>query len=151
MIDQALTIETDGVLLPKSRKGVELGYGAIPRHFSLYDYNQFVWDCNITHEMQRSLLYYAARFNWENRKACRASLLRMANDLKVGRKYLAQALQDLERYGWVTVTRGYKGLKLVTPMIGFEVPGKNWREPIAKQKQLLNDNGVDDEYPDVFF
>lgn len=55
----------DDVLLPKSRKGVELGSGEIPRHFSLYDYNQYVWDCNMTKEMYRSLSYYAARFNWK--------------------------------------------------------------------------------------
>lgn len=151
MLDQFVQEELDEELLPKSRKGVALGSGPIPRNFSLYDYNQLIWDCNITYEMQRSLAYYAARFNWENRKPCKASLERMGNDLKINRKYLRQPLRDLQRYGWVKVQKGKNGIYLVTPLIGIEVPGENWRHPNAKQKQLLSDNGIEEEFPYVSF
>ena len=138
-------IEEARELLPKSRKGIELGSGEIPRHFGLYDYNMFVYDCQMTPEMQRSLLYYASRFNWENRKPCTASLQRMSNDLKVGRKYLKQPLEDLQAYGWVTFTRGRKNTYLVTPRIGREVPGELWRDPEHKRSQLLYDNGLSED------
>ena len=151
MLDQFMQADLEEELLPKSRKGVVLGSGPIPRHFSLYDYNQLIWDCNITYEMQRSLAYYAARFNWETRKPCKASLARMGNDLKVSRKYLSPPLKDLQKYGWVKVQKGKNGLYLVTPLIGHEVPGESWRHPDVKKKQLLIDNGIEEEFPDVSF
>lgn len=143
MIELISTTENDVVLLPKSR-AVDLGSGEMPREMNLWDYNYLVYDSLITSEMQRSLLYYASRFNWETRSPCFVSLQRMANDLKVGRKYLKKHLLELERFGWVKVAeeRGDNNVFVITPMIGYEVPGENWKEPKAKIKQLKRDNGL---------
>lgn len=135
------------VLLPKSRT-VSLGAGEIPGNMNLWDYNYYVYDCLMTSGMVRSLIYYASRFNWDNREPCFVSLQRMANDLKVGRKYLKQHLLDLEECGWVKVEgdRGDKNVFLVTPMIGYEVPAARWKEPKAKKQQLDRDNSSTSSY-----
>ena len=151
MKNESSNYDHDDFLVPKSRKGVELGSGEIPSHFGLYDYNQYIWDCNITKEMYRSLSYYAARFNWENRSPCIASMQRMANDIKLNRKYLKKPLEDLQKYGWVKVQKGKKNVYYVTPLIGREVPGEKWKEPEHKKTQLLRDNGIDEEYPEISF
>jgi hypothetical protein len=147
-----LNAETQGTesLLPKSRT-VPLGYGEIPPDMNLWDFNYYVYDCLIPYTMQRSLLYYASRFNWETREPCYVSFQRMANDLKVGRKYLKEPLMKLEQYGWVRVEedRGDNNVFIVTPLIGHEVPEEKWKERTAKKKQLTRDNSKSSRYKRV--
>lgn len=125
---------------PKSRI-VPLGTGQIPASMALHDYNYFVYDCLLPKEMKRVLLYYATRFNWKSHSGTWVSLSRAANDLGVGRKYIALALWQLRDLGWLEVEAlETHSTYFVTILIGEEVKNLKWREPRAKLKQL------EDEY-----
>lgn len=127
-------------LLPKSRKA-PLGSGKLPPEFGLTDFLYLMYDCHLTKEMKRTLIYYASRFNWTERLPTYVSLSRAANDLHVGRKYLSNDLKELEKWGWVSVAwKNSTQTYAVSVQIGNEIEGLNWMETESKKKQIAEQN-----------
>ncbi len=127
-------------LLPKSRKA-QLGSGKLPSDFGLTDFLFLMYDCHLSKEMKRTLMYYASRFNWKDRLPTYVSLSRAANDLHVGRKYLSNDLKELEKWGWVSIEwKNNTQTYAVSVQIGQEIQGLKWMEAESKTKQLAEQN-----------
>lgn len=133
--------------IPRSRI-VPLGSGELPMAMNQFEYMNLVYDCKLTQKMTHVLGYLAVRYNFTMRRATMMGQRRAANDLKMERKTYRKATLDLERWGWVKVTKvGQNRPDRYTLMIGNEIVNQEWTEPLAKKTQLQNEqNQIEDEF-----